>query len=199
MGDRNDLTIVESVDVLQTFVLNVFRLYHVISSAILFTGFSVSVDSISIYMFWQLIELKMNKFEIPSIIAMVGYYTIKLEKRLFFHHCDLRISMFIKWNCAKSCWHDRSNQRNWWWCVFIGKLNSGRLFDLNISVEELYVWNEFFFHLWNTFFSVKNWTFNIWQNTKFGVRILFYNMKSGRFWIIIYLGLNVHYLHLDVL
>ena len=99
MGDRNDLTIVESVDVLQTFVLNVFRLYHVISSAILFTGFSVSVDSISIYMFWQLIELKMNKFEIPSIIAMVGYYTIKLEKRLFFHHCDLRISMFIKWNC----------------------------------------------------------------------------------------------------
>ena len=99
MGDRNDLTIVESVDVLQTFVLNVFRLYHVISSAILFTGFSVSVDSISIYMFWQLIELKMNKFEIPSIIAMVGYYTIKLEKRLFSHHCDLRISMFIKWNC----------------------------------------------------------------------------------------------------
>ena len=59
--------------------------------------FSVSVDSI--YMFWQLIELKINKFEIPSIIAMVGYYTIKLEKRLFFHHCDLRISMFIKWNC----------------------------------------------------------------------------------------------------
>ena len=103
MGDRNDLTIVESVDVLQTFVLNVFRLYHVISSAILFTVFSTSAQNFSFSRFylhvWELIELKTNKFEIPSIIAMVGYYTIKLEKILFFRHCDLRISMFIKWNC----------------------------------------------------------------------------------------------------
>ena len=161
--------------------------------------FSVSVDSI--YMFWELIELKINKFEIPSIIAMVGYYTIKLEKILFFRHCDLRISMFIKWNCelcqVMLTWSIKSKKLVM--VFFYWKMNSGRLFDLNISVEELYVWNEFFFHLWNTFFIVKNWTFNIWQNTKFGVRILFYNMKSGRFWIIIYLGLNVHYLHLDVL
>ena len=162
-------------------------------------SFSVSVDSI--YMFWQLIELEINKFEIPSIIAMVGYYTIKLEKRLFFHHCDLRISMFIKWNCelcqVMLTWSIKSKKLVM--VFFYWKMNSGRLFDLNISVEE----NTFLEHIfgthWNTFFFVKNWTFNIWQNTKFGVRILFYNMKSGRFWIIIYLGLNVHYLHLDVL